>query len=95
MTPEAKFQSKIVKHLRSKGFWVMKLKPGFGVPAGTADIFFCKEGFYGWLEVKASKKAKKQPGQEAFIAKMAAWSYARFVYPENWEEIKAEIDQFS
>lgn len=94
MTAEARLQTNIVKWLRQNGFWVMKLKPGFGVPAGTADIFFCKEGFYGWLEVKTSKNAKRQPGQERFIAKMAEWSFARFVWPENWPEIREELKQF-
>lgn len=94
MTPEAKFQARVIKWLRSQGFWTMKLRPGYGVPSGTADIFFCKEGFYGFLEAKPHKTAKKQPGQERFIAKMAEWSYARFVWPENWPEIQAEIRQF-
>lgn len=70
----------------------MKLKPGGGVPTGTADVFFCKEGFYGWLELKISAKAKAQLGQEPFIFKMHEWSWAKFVYPENWEEIKLELD---
>ena len=70
----------------------MKLKPGGGVPAGTADIFFCKEGFYGFIECKATKNSKVQLGQEPFISKMCAWSWAKFVYPENWQEIKIELD---
>lgn len=94
MTKEAKLQSDILKWLRANGFWAMKVKPGFGVPNGTADVFFCKEGFYGWLEVKAAKSAKKQLGQERFIEKMAAWSFGRFVWPENWPEVREEIKQF-
>lgn len=89
---EASLQTKIIKWLRAHGAWVMKTKPGLGTPTGTADIFFCKEGFYGWLEVKGSAKSKRQPGQEMFIAKMDGWSFARFVHPDNWAEIQAELE---
>ena len=90
---EAQFQTKVIKYVRSKKCWAMKVKPGLGIPTGTADIFFCKEGFYGWMEVKAAKNSKKQPGQEQFVKKMDGWSWAKFVYPENWSEVKLELDR--
>lgn len=64
---------------------------GPGVPTGTSDIFFCLEGFYGFIEVKASKKAGWQPLQLEFLAKMADWSWAKAVYPENWPDVKEEL----
>lgn len=70
----------------------MKTQPGPGTPVGVADVFFCKEGFYGWIEVKASKTAKFQPLQREFLVKMDNWSWAKAVYPANWEEVKAELD---
>lgn len=89
---EADFQGKtVIPWLRKQGCFVMKLQPGNGVPSATADVFFCKEGFYGWLEVKQAKNSKKQPGQTAFVKKMDEWSYARFCYPANWSEIKTEL----
>lgn len=89
---EVALQTEILKHLKKRGCVAMKLKPGGGVPTGTSDIFFCKEGFYGFIEVKASKNAKVQLGQEPFIQKMNDWSYGRFCYPENWVEVKSELD---
>lgn len=88
---EATFQSSVTKWLRSQGCWVMKTRPGMGTPVGTADIFFCKEGFYGWIEAKASKTAPIRPGQREFIAKMAEWSWAKIAFPENWESVKKEL----
>ncbi len=91
---EANFQSTVIKWLKSKSCFVMKVQAGPGVPKGTADVFFCKEGFYGWLECKQTKNAKKQPGQEPFIEKMNNWSYAQFVWPgKRWDEVKAELSQ--
>lgn len=87
---EKKLQSEIIKYLKSRGCYVMKCA-GAGVPSGTADVFFCIEGFYGFIEVKASAQAPFQPLQEPFLAKMNNWSWAKAVYPENWEETKQEL----
>lgn len=62
------------------------------IPNGTADIFFCKEGFYGFIEVKSSKTATFRPLQLEFLAKMNDWSWAKAVYPENWPNIRLELD---
>lgn len=93
MAHESKLQTTIAKSLRKQGCFVMVIQPQAGIPTGTSDIFFCKEGFYGWLEVKASKNAPFQPLQEQFLKKMDDWSYAKKVYPENWPEIQAELSK--
>lgn len=90
---EAKFQKEVIKWLKHQGCWVMKITPMPGIPDGTADIFFCREGFYGFLECKKSRTAERRPGQEQFIQKMAEWSYGRVIYPENWEETTAELGE--
>lgn len=95
MVREQTLQSQILKWLRSKGCFAMKVQAGPGVPSGTADVFFCKEGFYGFLEVKALKTSKKQPHQADFIAKMDEWSYGKFVWGgknSNWPEVREELD---
>lgn len=88
---ESQLQSEIIKWLKINGCIVIKHSVKSGVPAGTADLSFYCEGFYGFIEVKSSAKAKVQPLQREFIEKMNEWSWAKFVYPENWEEVKAEI----
>lgn len=90
---EAPVQKEIIKFLKQKGCWVMKLTPMPGIPDGTADVFFCKEGFYGFLECKATAKSKRRPGQPQFVAKMDEWSYAKFVHKDNIKEIKRELEQ--
>lgn len=91
MAKEKALQKEISAHLRSQGCFVMVIQPQAGIPSGTPDIFFCKEGFYGWLEVKASRTSRFQPLQKQTLEKLHKWSYARAVYPENAEEIKAEL----
>lgn len=90
---EADFQRQVIQFLKKHGCFVMKTTPGPGVPKGTADILFCKEGFYGWLECKQAKNSKHQPGQDQFISKMDEWSYAKFVWPgEQWEKVQKELE---
>lgn len=89
---EKDLQAKIIRKLKRKGAFVIKTQPGPGTPVGTADIFFCKEGFYGWIEVKRSKTAKFQPLQKEFLSKMDEWSWARVVYPDNYDATMLELD---
>jgi len=88
---EAKLQSEIIKYLRSKKCFVMKCG-GAGVPTGTSDVFFCLEGFYGFIEVKASEKSPYRPLQKEFLAKMSDWSWSKAVYPNNWLEVRSELE---
>lgn len=90
---EAKIQAEIIRYLKSKGCYVIKTKPGPGVPKGCLDIIFMLEGFWGSIEAKASEKAKSQILQPETLEKFNNWSWARKVYPENWAEIKAELEQ--
>lgn len=92
-TSEAKFQADVIKWLKSKGCVVVKNQAGPGVPAGFPDITFFKTAFYGMLEVKKTKTSSHRPGQDKFIEKFDEWSYAKFVYPSNWDEVKAELEE--
>ena len=88
---ESDFQADLIRWLKSKGCFVIKHQAGPGVPAGTADLSFYKEGFYGFIEVKLRKNSKHQPGQDPFIKKMNEWSYARFLWPEAFEELEEDL----
>lgn len=90
---EAPIQKEVIKFLKKNGCFVMKLTPMPGIPAGTSDIFFCKDGFYGFIECKAKKNSKRRPGQPEFIKKMNEWSYGEFVHKDNLEEIKRELEE--
>lgn len=92
MTPEARLQNKIVKYLRSKGFWVMKTRPGMGTPVGAPDIIALYEGWWLAIEVKSSATAPFQPLQKKTLEKLSEWSHVWVAYPENWGSIRAEID---
>lgn len=89
MKKESAFEKDVVKFLKSKGCHVFKMRYA---PDGTPDRLFLKEGFWGMLEVKKSKNAEYQPLQKEKLAFYNNWSYAKAVYPENWEETKIELE---
>lgn len=88
---EKKVQDKIVKAARQAGFYVMKLRPGPGIPKGMLDVLILKEGFWGVIECKAVPKSKWQPLQPETFAKFEQWSWARVAHSENVNEICEEI----
>lgn len=93
MISEAKFQQSIIRWLRGKGCVVWKCQQNAVTQKGFPDLLCLKDGFWFALEVKKSQRAKKQPGQDQWVKRLDEMSYARFVYPENWEAIKKELRQ--
>ena len=91
MSVESNLQSDIIKWLRGKGCFVIKHNAGPGVPKGTPDLSFYREGFYGFIEVKPSQKAPYQALQPERLKLLGDWSWSATVYPENWDQIKLEL----
>ena len=93
MAREADFQREVIRWLKSKHCVVLKYQQNATTRAGVADVFFCKEGFYGFIECKKAKNSPLRPGQQAFIDKLNEWSYGKIVWPGDcWEETKKELD---
>ena len=92
MSAEKELQTKIIRYLKSKKCYVIKTKPGVGVPVGCPDIIFMLEGFYGGIETKKSPKAPFQPLQKETIKKLNDWSWCKAVDPSNWDIIKKELE---
>lgn len=89
---EAKTQKRLIQYLKGKGCYVIKTRPGAGIPVGCPDILFLFKDFWGAIEVKASENAVWQPLQKPTLEKLASWSWARKVYPENVDEVIAELN---
>lgn len=92
MSTESNLQSNIRRYLKSKGCYVLVIRPQPGIPDGCSDIIFMLEGFWGAIEVKHSPKAKWQPLQKETLDKFNKWSWAKRVDPSNWPETRAELE---
>ena len=89
---ERKVQSKLVKYLKSKGCYVIKTRPGPGVPVGCPDVIALHEGAWFAFEVKADEDSEFQPLQEKTIEKLDSWGLAFIIHSDNYDEIIEELD---
>ena len=89
---EAKYQSELIKKLKTKfpGIIILKNDPTYcqGIP----DLLLLREKRWAFLECKRSIKAPHRPNQEYYIERLNVMSYAAFIYPENEEEIMHELE---
>ena len=79
---------KIICWLRSQKCVVIETK--------SPSIFFVKDGFWGAIEVKATKSSPFRPGQKAMVEKLDSMSWARVVWGgknSNWPEVQKELTE--
>lgn len=90
---EARFQGTLVRELKERfpGCIVTKLDATHiqGIP----DLLLLWGKHWAALECKRSKDARRQPNQEHYVARMNGMSFARFIFPENKEEVLHELEQ--
>lgn len=90
---ENDFQSKLIKELKSKFIGCEIIKNDSNYIQGICDLIILYKNKWAMLEIKQSKKAKKQPNQEYYVDKFGKMSYAAFIYPENKEKILNELER--
>ena len=90
---ESKFQSNLIKKLKTKfiGCIVMKTDPNYiqGIP----DLLILWHDKWAALECKKSMNANRQPNQSYFVELMNTMSFSRFIYPENEKEVLDELQR--
>ena len=90
---ESKFQSELIKEIKDRHpkAWVEKADANYR--QGTPDLRVYIGKFWGALEVKRSSDSPHQPNQDYYVDKLNKMSFARFIYPENKEEVLNEMEQ--
>lgn len=88
---ENKFQANLIKELKAmfKGCIVMKNDSSYiqGIP----DLLVLYKDKWASLEVKQGASAKKQPNQEYYVGLMNEMSFARFISPDNKDQVLSEL----
>lgn len=91
---ESKFQGKLIKDLEKifDGCIIMKNDPNYiqGIP----DLAVFHGGKWAALECKKSRNASHQANQDWYVERMNNMSFARFIFPENREEVLNELIEF-
>lgn len=91
---ERDFQKNLIKELKEKfeGCYVLK-NDGSNTPAGFPDLTILYKDKWAALECKKTAKAHKQPGQPYYISQLDSMSFAKFISPENKENVLYELQQ--
>ena len=90
---ENEFQSRLIKELKSEFPGCLVLKNDANYIQGIPDLLILFRDRWAALECKQSENASHRPNQEYYISLMDKMSYARFIYPENKEEILDELQR--
>lgn len=91
---ENKYQSDLIKKIFTLYPQSMILKNDPNYIQGVPDLIVLYNDLWAMFEVKASRKASHRPNQEYYIAKLNHMGFARFVYPENEEEVLRDLDEY-
>lgn len=90
---ENKFQSDLVKEIKERYPGCIVLKNDPCNKKGIPDLTVLYEKKWGCLECKKEEDAGHRPGQDNYISRMDKMSFARFIYPENKEDVLNEMDK--
>lgn len=90
---ESKFQAKLKKDLQSMFPGCIVTKLDANCIQGIPDLLILYKDKWATLECKKSANAKKQPNQDYYVELMDKMSFARFICPENKEEVLNELQQ--
>ena len=90
---ENEFQAELIKELKREFPGCMVLKNDANYIQGIPDLLVLFKGYWAVLECKKSKDEPHQPNQDYYISTMDKMSFARFIYPENKEEILDELQR--
>lgn len=88
---ENKFQANLIKEIKNNLPGCVVLKNDASYMQGVPDLLILHKNKWAVLECKKSAKAKHQPNQDYYVDKMDAMSFARFVYPENKDEVMNDL----
>lgn len=88
---ERDFQGNLIKEIKTRLPGALVLKNDANYKQGIPDLLILYKQRWGALECKNRKNANRQPNQEYYVKHMDTMSFARFIYPENKEEILNEM----
>ncbi len=90
---ESKFQADLKKELKTRFPGCIVTKLDSSDIQGIPDLLVLYKNKWACLENKRDSRASKRPNQEYYVNKMNEMSFARFIYPENREEVLNELSK--
>lgn len=84
---ENKFQAKLIKEIKDTFPGCIVMKNDSSYIQGIPDLLVLHNDKWAALECKQSRTASKRPNQDYYVGRMEEMSFAKFVYPENKDEV--------
>ena len=84
---ESAFQSSLIREIKARYPGSIVLKTDANYIQGFPDLLILYKNKWALLECKKDATAGHQPNQDYYVSKMNDLSFARFIYPENKEEV--------
>lgn len=88
---ENKFQANLIKDIKNRIPGCIVMKNDSSYIQGIPDLLVLHNDKWAALECKKNSRASKRPNQEYYVNKMDNMSFARFVCPENREEVLNDL----
>lgn len=90
---ERNFQASLIRELKDifPGCIILKNDPEY--LQGFPDLTILFNEHWALLECKRSENEPHRPNQDYYVNKGDRMSFARFIYPENKEEVLDELQQ--
>lgn len=89
---ESSFQHGLISRLRNLGLTVIKTDPTY--IQGFPDLLILSGSKWAMLECKRSARSPHQPNQDYYVEKFNQESFARFIFPENVDEVLSDLVDF-
>ena len=93
MARESQFQARLIRKLKEMFPGCIVLKNDANYIQGFPDLTVLWKDKWALLECKREREAHKQPNQEYYILKGDEMGFARFISPENEEEVLHDLQQ--
>lgn len=90
---ENRFQSELIRQLKVLFPTCIIFKNDCNYIQGTPDLTILYHDKWAVLECKKDIKSSKRPNQDYYISLLDRMSFARFICPENKEEVLSELQQ--
>ena len=90
---ESKFQANLIKELKRLFPGCIIMKNDSSYIQGIPDLLILFKNMWASLEVKKNAGASRRPNQEHYVELLNKMSFARFIYPENKDEVLRDLRQ--
>ncbi len=90
---ERMFQRELISDLKARFDGCIVLKNDANYIQGIPDLLVLHKDKWAMLETKRSAREPRQPNQTYYVEKLNRMSFAKFIYPENKEEVLNDLQQ--